>query len=199
MRIGVDLDGVVYQWSETARFLLNWKFGVEVGESTHWDYIKECVTPEQWNWLWADDPDGGVGRGLFRHGHCYKGSFEALKEIDRIGDIVTITHRPKSALDDTLSWLSFNKVATSAVHLLYRSENKSEVRPTCQLYVDDKVANCVDLADNTSGVVCLWDRPWNRSEQWGMSSDIVIIDSWEQFIKIATEIKEDMWQPASLV
>lgn len=190
-RIAVDLDGVVYKWSDTARWLLLWKFGVEVGESQHWSYIEENVTEQQWAWLWQDDEDGGIGRGLFRHGHCYKGSFEALKELDQIGDIVTITHRPKAALNDTLQWLAFHRVPTSAVHLLYREESKSSVQPHCQVYVDDKMENCIDLFENTEGLVCLWDRPWNQHQQKGMPKGIKIVHTWDEFVQLT---KEKAWE-----
>jgi uncharacterized HAD superfamily protein len=195
-RIGVDLDGVIYKWTETARWLLNWKFGVEIGDSTHWDYIKEQITEQQWAWLWQNDPDGGIGRGLFRHGHCYKGSFEAMKELDQLGDIVVITHRPKAAIKDTMEWISFNGIPASTVHLMYREEPKSSVKPECGIYVDDKAANCIDLNENTNGLVCLWDRPWNRAEQKNLPSEIQIIDSWEKFLELA---KEKAWElhPAS--
>lgn len=190
-RIGVDLDGVIYKWTETARFLLKWRFGVEVGESLHWDYIKEQITESQWLWLWQADEDGGVGRGLFRQGHCYKGSFETLKELSLLGDIVIITHRPKSAIPDTLDWLAFNKIPASTVHLMYREEPKSSVKPECQIYVDDKAENCIDLAENTDGLVCLWSRPWNAGDQKKLPKDIQIIDSWDRFLELA---KEQAWK-----
>lgn len=197
-RIGVDLDGVVYKWSDTARYLLKWKFGLEIGESLHWDYIVERCTDQQWKWLWEADEDGGIGRGLFRHGHCYKGSFEALKELDQLGDIVIITHRPKTALTDTLDWLSFQQVPASTVHVMYREEAKSSVKPECGIYVDDKASNVIDLHENTGGKVVLWNRPWNLAEQKTLSKEIEIINTWNDFIELT---KEAAWQaqPASLV
>jgi len=160
---------------------------VEIGESVHWNYIKDQITEQQWEWLWHDAPDGGIGCGLFRHGHCYKGSFEAMKELDRIGDIVIITHRPKSAIKDTMEWISFNGIPASAVHLMYREEPKSFVKPECGIYVDDKVANCIDLSENTDGLACLWDRAWNRAEQKDLTKEVQIIDSWEKFLTLAKE------------
>lgn len=196
-RIGLDLDGVIYQWTNTARFLLEWQFGIEIGESMYWDHIKEQITQQQWEWLWSSEKGGGVERGLFRHGHCYKGSFETLKELGELGDLVIITHRPKSAILDTMDWLSFHEVRTNEIHMLYREEQKSSISPQCQIYVDDKAANCVDLVENTDGLVCLWDRPWNQQEQKaGLPKNIIVINSWQQFIDLA---KEEAWalSPAS--
>lgn len=187
LRLGIDLDGVTYQWSKTAAWLLNWRFGLDLGESTHWDYLLDHVSPPQWQWLWSPDEDGGIGRGLFRHGHVYKGSFEALRELDQLGDIIIITHRPHSAIDDTMSWLAFNRVPVSTVHVMTDGAPKSSIKPECDLYVDDRASNCIDLAKNTNGTVALWDRPWNRDEQQTLPTDIHIIGSWTQFLELAKE------------
>jgi uncharacterized HAD superfamily protein len=191
-RIGVDLDGVIYRWSDTARFLLQNEFGIDVGESLNWDHIKDHTTAEQWTWLWSSKKDaGGVGKGLFLHGNCFPGSFEALKELNELGDITIITHRPKIAVVDTLRWLATHEVPAPNLHVLYREEQKSSVQPQCQLYVDDKVENCEDLIANTDGVVCLWARPWNEQERSnGISKDIKVIDNWKTFIDLA---KEKAW------
>jgi uncharacterized HAD superfamily protein len=186
-RIMVYLDGVIYKWSDTARWLLEWKFGIEVGESTHWNHILEQTTEEQWKWLWSSEKDGGIGRGLFRHGNCYKGSFEALKVLDEIGDLVIITHRPKAALKDTMDWISYNDIPAPTVHVMYREEPKSSVKPGCDIYVDDKFENVVDLFENTQGLVCLWDRPWNHDGQKHLPKEIQVVESWDQFITLAKE------------
>lgn len=191
-RIGIDLDGVIYRWSDTARFLLLNEFGIDVGESLHWDHIKDQITEDQWAWLWHHEKElGGVGKGLFLHGNCFPGSFEALKELDTIGDITIITHRPKTAVIDTLRWLATHEVPAPGIHILYREEPKSSVKPECQIYVDDKADNCIDLMENTDGLVCLWARPWNTVDREnGLPEEIQVIDNWQTFIDLA---KEQAW------
>ena len=168
MRIGVDLDGVCYQWDKTARYMLReilpgspyTKDGPLGQPSAHWDHIQEMVTPEHYRWLWTE----GVRLGLFRHGHLFPGTIEAIRRLAEIGDVVVITHRPKSAVMDTLSWLSYQKLPLAGLHLLTGQEPKSTVRPECDFYIDDKYANCVDLAENTSAraVICMA-RSWSFS------------------------------------
>lgn len=195
-RIGVDLDGVVYNWTDTARFLLEWEFGISLGESMYWDHIKEQISDEQWAWLWNSEKGGGVERGLFRHGHCYRGSFETLKVLAELGDLVIITHRPKSAVLDTTQWLGFHGVPANEIHMMYRAERKSSIEPQCQIYVDDKVENCIDLRENTDAIVCLWDRPWNQQEQKaGLPQGIHVVNSWAAFRQWANQAeKEATWQ-----
>lgn len=181
-RIGVDIDGVLYHWDRTARYMLlhvlpdsPYTRDGPIGQiSTHWDYIAEHVTKEHWNWLWTE----GVRLGLFRHGHLYAGAIQFVRKLAELGDVVIITHRPKQAVNDTLEWLAFQRLPLAGAHLLTNQEPKSSVHPQCDFYIDDKVENCVDLHNNTRGAVALMDRPWNqyytvpggffiRAKKWG--------------------------------
>lgn len=173
MRIGLDIDGVIYNWEKTARYMLRevlpdspyrsnydevHKGGFLYQESLSWDYIQEHVSKEHWNWLWNE----GVKLGLFRHGHLYPGSIQAIRQLAEIGDVVLITHRPKQAVNDTLDWISFQRLPLAGVHLLTNQEPKSSVKPACDVYLDDKPENVTDLCRNSGAkMVGLVVRPWN--------------------------------------
>ena len=185
MRIGLDIDGCMYQWDKTARYMLRevlpdspYSHDGPLGRiSEHWDYIQKHVTAEHWKWLWTE----GVRLGLFRHGHLFPGAVQAARALAEIGDVVAITHRPKAAVSDTLAWLSFQQLPLSGVHLLTGQEPKSTVHPQCDVYLDDKPENCVDLKDHTRGVVAVMSRPWNES--W-VNEDYAIkrVYDWPEFV-----------------
>lgn len=166
MRIGVDLDGVAYQWSKTARYMLReilpnspyTKDGPLGTESTHWDYISENVSRKHLNWLWKE----GVELGLFRHGNMYTGTIKYVRLLAEMGDVIAITHRPQAAVHDTLAWLAYQKLPLSGVHILSGMQPKSTVMPRCNIYIDDKVENCNELVEETDGSVYLMDREWNQ-------------------------------------
>jgi len=158
IRIGVDVDGVLYRWSDTARWILHHAFGYNLGDSTSWHYLKSQVKPAHWDWLWRT---GVEVYGLFRHGNLYPGSVEGMKELSRLGDIVVITMRPRNAMTDTLAWLSYHQLPVDELHVLDHGR-KSSVQPHCDVYIDDSPDVYEDLTANTSGVVLLWDRPWNQ-------------------------------------
>jgi uncharacterized HAD superfamily protein len=157
----MDLDGVIYKWAETARFLLNLHFGYKLGVSTHWDYIKNHVSPRHWKWLWGA---GVEEHGLFRHGDCYPGSFEALDQIADAHSIVILTVRPPGATRDTLDWIAFHGIRAREIHLLQSGAKKSSI--PCDIYVDDSLDNVVALTAAGKRAL-LWDRPWNRTERRG--------------------------------
>ena len=184
LRVGIDLDGVVYRWTDTARYLLNAHRGYSLGESTSWYYIPQHVSAEDWGWLWAE----GVRRyGLFRHGNVYPGSFDALIEIARVARLVIITGRPRAAARDTVAWLGFHNVPLDELHIV-GDRLKSTVEPPCHLYVDDNPENCADLAENRPGSrVLLIDRPWNHDRPVGGG---IRVDGWPQVLWHLNDLRQ---------
>lgn len=184
-RIGVDIDGVMYQWSKTARYMLRevlpnspyTKDGPLGIEPLSWNYIQENVDPSHWKWLWTE----GVRLGLLRHGHLYPGTIESIRRLSQVGDVVIITHRSKQAVPDTMAWLSYQQLPISGIHILTNQQPKSSV-PHCDVYIDDKPENCEDLQSNTPGRAFLMNRPWNQA------SDFKRVYSWRDFEeKVARE------------
>lgn len=184
LRLGIDIDGVMYEWDRTARYMLRdvlpnspYKRTLQ-RESQGWDWIEEQIAPGHWQWLWTE----GIRLGLFRYGHMYPGTIQAVRRLAEIGEVVLITHRPKEAITDTLAWLGLLNLPLSGLHLLTNSEAKSIVRPTCDVYLDDKPDNIVDLAENTSAEqVCLMRRPWNKV--WTPEEpNITVVQDWDEFI-----------------
>jgi 5'(3')-deoxyribonucleotidase len=183
LRFGVDVDGVLYQWDKTARYMLRTMKGYSadgpLGQpSTHWNSIQEHVSKEDWAWLW----NSGVRLGLFRYGHLYTGAIEGVRALSGMGDVVVITHRPRSAVQDTLDWLSYLKLPFTETHLLTSGQPKSQV-PHCDFYVDDKPDNISDFMVNTKGIACLMRRPWNQ----GFAAPVEA-SNWEEVVARATNL-----------
>jgi len=196
MRIGVDIDGVLYEWSKTSRYLLREvlpgspypKTGPLGQESTHWNYIQDNVSPEHWKWLWTE----GVRLGMYRHGHLVHGAVQGVRDLVAAGhDIAIISHRPKFAVNDTLAWLTMHQLPLAGLHLLTNEEPKSYVKPMCDVYVDDKWDNVMDLARNTPAkLVALFDQPWNqelRSGAWDLKN-IKRTKSWPAFVEAVKHV-----------
>lgn len=189
MRIGIDLDGVVYQWTKTARYMLReilpnspyTKDGPLGQECTEWDYIKHNVSPEHHKWLWNQ----GIELGLFRHGHLFPGSIKALRTLDRLGDLVAVTQRPERAVSDTYAWINFHQLPFREVHILHGG-SKAAVRP-CDAFIDDKPANCEELREAwPTALICMPDRPWNRD---ATPPGTVRVHTWDDFINLVRSKK----------
>ena len=166
-RIMLDLDGTVYQWERTARYLLRrWytENEMEIPEglyemSPHYDHIEDVCGAWAIEWLFTE----GVERGLFRDGHIHTGAGEAIQELSEMGKIVVITKRPEAAVNDTMEWLAFRRWKISEFHMLTASDaRKSDIKPECDVYLEDSAHILEDLVLNTSGHVIVMDRPWNQ-------------------------------------
>lgn len=190
IRIGVDIDGVMYEWEKTARYMLReilpnspyTKDGPLGQQSTAWGYIDGHVSKEHWKWLWSE----GVKLGLFRHGHVVPGTIKGVRALAEIGDVIIITHRPRSAVNDTLAWLSFQDLPLAGIHVLSDMEPKSSVQPQCDIYIDDKPENCDDLRKNTKAkLVAMYDRAWN---QHVTPPGSVRVRSWNEFVNLARTV-----------
>lgn len=187
MRIGVDLDGVCYQWTKTARYMLREilpnspysKDGPLGQECNRWDYIKDNIKPEHNKWLWSE----GIKLGLFRHGHLFPGTIKALRQLDKLGRLVAITQRPERAASDTFAWINFHQLPFREVHVL-QGESKTSVAK-CDIYIDDKPDNLLDLGRVfPRSVLALPDRPWNedfRERDFGIYRTY----SWDNFLDMA--------------
>ena len=180
MRIGLDVDGVMYHFQKTACYMLNKEFGYSLSPEawSHWNWPKDIVDKKHWQWLWGT----GVKNGLFRYGHLYKGTIEAVRDLSNRGDVVIITSRPRHAVQDTLDWISYINLPIREVHILSDGEPKSSVRH-CDFYVDDKPENIEDYYKNTNGHPMLWRRSWNST--YGTDPELYpfyIVNSWEEVI-----------------
>lgn len=189
MRFGIDIDGVMYQWSKTARFMLReilpnspyTKDGPLGTESLSWEYIHDNISSEHWKWLWTE----GVRLGLFRYGHIYPGTIKAICRLSEMGDVIAITHRPKSAVEDTMAWLSYHRLPLAGIHIMTNQENKATVA-RCDYYIDDKPENCMNLqCAHPTAVVAIPTRPWNLSWYAG-AHKVVRVNSWDDFINLVT-------------
>jgi 5'(3')-deoxyribonucleotidase len=172
--IAVDLDGVVYEWDRTARYMLRTFRGLTHlnTPSSSWDHIQQNCGLDDWHWLWTE----GVKRGLFRYGHMMTGARIALDELsDRYG-LVVVTHRPSSAVMDTVEWMSlyFKDIPLRGLHILSNGEPKTNVN--ADILIDDKPENLVAWADAGRRSI-QFVQPHNRA--W-LRSDIQRADGWEE-------------------
>lgn len=183
IRIAVDLDGVLYNWGDTVRFLVNHYLGANLPPieefADKWEAFEEYLGPTYYRWVVTT----GVKYGLYRYGHVYRGSIEALRELDKIGDIIVVTHRPREVLHDTLDWIAFHRIPMTEFHFLHTGTPKSTVK--ADVYLDDRLKVVEDCVVNANGaLVLLWDRPWNRSRN---IPGVIRVSEWSEVISLCVQ------------
>lgn len=194
LRLGVDLDGCVYDWQGCYRFIARECLGVEMPPvEEFWTSVgaeRSYLTEPQRKWMW----EGGIERGLFRYGNLVKGAAEALQKLSEVFDLVVVSHRPnplefdlspqarRTAILDTLSWLSYLRLPFSEIHMLRHDQPKSSVR--CDLYIDDSPSVVAELSRTFGAAgpsILLLDRPWNRSS---FEPGVTRVYDWRQVLEV---------------
>lgn len=167
MRVGLDLDGVCYEWDAAANAALAAAFPRLAGLRPHeyWghldDQVGELVGAAEKSgvlrWLWTE----GVSE-MFGAGHAYPGAPSFMRALARDHELVVITSRPRTAAHLTLRFLARHRVNAAEVHVIGSGKEKSQV-PACDAYVEDRDKNVDDLVLNTMGHVFVPRRPWNAA------------------------------------
>ena len=197
MKIALDCDGVLYEFERTARYMERAyrgyaREGPMGKESTRWDYIKEHVKPEDWNWLWSV----AVKLGLWRYGHVVQGALKGIQELTKAGhELIVITARPTNAIPDTVAWLNFIQkpeagVFFTGIHILSNGEPKSIIK--ADVLVDDKPENVWEWME-AGRIAILFDRPWNRTP---LATDAIVrARDWPDVVSIIEELEGGKGNP----
>jgi 5'(3')-deoxyribonucleotidase len=173
MRLGIDLDGVVADFTAGWIARYNADFGAELrlDQAQTWGAMLDIAhfetMDEFWEWV-ANSKNGSI----FRHLDTYPGALESLNRLAASHDIVILTTKPDWAIPDTFAWLSDQRIPTREVHIL-----EDKWRVSCDVYLDDAPHQLARLArERPDATVCRFVRPWNQPEH-----RVHDIEDWDEF------------------
>lgn len=159
MRLGIDLDGVVANFTKGWMDFYNRDFGTDlvVDDSRRWNDLVDLThfTNIGEFWRWSSDLDG---RSVFWHLEPFPGAIEALQDLHDEGhEIVVVTTKPRFAVGDTYDWIERHDLPADEVHIL---EDKWLVE--CDVYLDDGPHILPKLVRHRpQSTICRYVRPWN--------------------------------------
>lgn len=182
-RIGVDLDGVCYGFTDSLRRYMVDHKGYDpkdLPDSTCWDFHKV-----DWGWTTAEFLEhfaAGVDAGVvFLHGDPEEGAVKYIQQLKNDGHTIhIITHRAvgTKSVQNTGEWLAREGIVFDSLTF---SADKTIVKT--DFFIEDNVDNYNALEE--AGVeVVLYDRPWNQYAEHAYR-----VSGWEdfyQFVKRST-------------
>ena len=162
MRIGLDLDGVVADWTRSVIENLNRYQRTKLDpdfQPPSWDWFKDELHPEAWNWIWR----GGC-QGIFENIRPYPGAIKFVDDLAHLGDIIVMTSRPKIVWDTTRRWwnLHFEPSTPAGFNFFYSGQGKHNVQVDVLIEDNPEYAAEYGLWDkNENTKILLLDRAWN--------------------------------------
>lgn len=161
LSIGLDLDGVVYDFVRAHRnYLMNTRDDLSVAdlpEPSSWNVWEHWqISRVEWQQSFAA---GVAERAIFTGGHryAYDGAIAAVRQLADAGHTIhVVTHRPPEAVALTAEWLA--EVGLPFTSLTF-AKDKSTV--PVDVMIEDNVDNALAVVAAGSRAI-LMDRPWNR-------------------------------------
>ena len=184
MRLGIDLDGVVFPFAENFRNYC-WQVGAFIPENAtidKWDFFLDWgMSVQEFVRLCNEGVDEGY---IFMREDPYPDAVETLRELMDEGHTVhIITHRMfgnnNKSMCNTALWLAEHDVPFTSVTF---AEDKTFAQ--MDVLLDDRVENY--WASVNAGIpALLFDRPWNEHDK-----DASRVFGWQEFAKW---VDESVW------
>ena len=165
MRIGVDIDGVLFPFDDVARDVLRYRFGgVSLEPSNSWSALKDEVSGKAWRWLWSPE---GKHHVFGRITHAYTNAVKAVNCLMQMGhEVHFVTHRdPATTLVYTAEFLEqwFGMYRWAGVHSIRGTTAKADLAHW-DVFVDDKPSIVLQMLEREQTQVFAPWRPWNAAE-----------------------------------
>jgi hypothetical protein len=199
-RVGIDLDGVGYDFSGSVyRYLKQIDHELVAGvptapESVRWEFY------EDWGLNlheFLEHVNAGVDHGVIFTGPARPGFIEGLQMLKSAGHTIVIVTDRRSGTGDnakknTFDWLAEHNIPYDELHF-----DSDKTAYECEFFIEDKPENYLAL-DKVGCEVYLVDRPWN-SEFAENEPGVRRVDGVRDFARVVNDRLLDVKGDAAVV
>jgi hypothetical protein len=189
LRIGLDVDGVLYPFVPVVRAWLlerGW-VGAEHGPVTQWAFYRDWgLTDEQWRTEWAAGIRAGV---IFGPAELPEEDRAAVASLLAGGDEVhLVTSRNVPGVEAEARALTWRWVAELGLPFTSVSISSDKGCVDTDLFLEDSPANCLVLAEETDSMPVLLARPYNVAAQ----GELWCVGSIAEFVAVVDTARHEL-------
>lgn len=182
MRLIVDLDGVVFNFTESLKHYLVDALGVDperLKDTTCWNFFKDDwgYELEEYLQFCHDGVDAGY---VFRQGPTWEGAIEGLHSLKSRGhEIVYATDRSfgSRSPQNTIEWLNEHGVGSGFMHGILFSADKTLIHG--DILIEDRDKNYLEVEEAGNALPVMMTRPWNLHVENARR-----VESWPEFVDL---------------
>lgn len=188
MKIGIDIDGVLAGFIESADLWHNKNYKTNVKTEDHLEF---CLSN-----AWKCSEQEAVARVFkfydtneFKETKAVLDAIEVVRALTEDHELHVITARPNKTIKGTLRWL--NKHFSDSFHKIHFTNDvfsedlKKSKQDLCKEHkINIMIEDCLEFAENCAkeGIkVFLFDWPWNQSKN--LHPNIIRVKSWKEILK----------------
>jgi len=183
MKIGLDMDGVVYDYVANLSNLIVADGGDPIPDKIGWFKPAELWPP------YFDNPEK-----VFFDGDPLPGAVEGCAKLFELSDeLWIITAARHEAGPYKLMWLEKHGIEYDdfvITGLDHSAEPKSAIK--CDLYIDDGAHNIQELYNNTEADLIIFEQSWNKTrEMWDLewkSDRVNRARNWYEVVQIVEDL-----------
>lgn len=174
MRVGVDVDGVLFDFVGSLR----WAWSGQEGPTDQYPDPTSWEMWESWSMTedeWVKATNDSIDRGLFRSGWAYPGALAGVRKLHEAGHevhLITARDQERGGVD-TAEWLSHHNVPYDSLTF-----NADKTCRKVEAFIEDNVDNARALRSCGTKSFIMY-RPWNA---FALECDIPFVFTWEDFV-----------------
>jgi hypothetical protein len=189
LRIGLDVDGVLYPFVAVVRAWLlerGWA-GAELGPVTQWAFYRDWgLTDEEWHAEFVAGIRAGV---VFGPAQLAGDDLAALAALAAAGhELHLVTARNVPGVEAEARALTWRWVAELGVPVTSVTISSDKGCVDTDLFLEDSPANCRVLAEETDSVPVLLAQPYNVEAQ----GELLCVGSVAEFVAVVDSARHEL-------